>query len=60
VNDKPKLATDHLRANRLNDPTLPADHDALADRERILLLHVTGRDHLVASPQLVGVRGHIC
>jgi hypothetical protein len=50
LNDKPKLATHHLRADCVNHPAIPADHDALADHERILLLHVTGRDNLVASP----------
>jgi hypothetical protein len=50
LNDNPNLATDHLRADCVNDPAIPADHNALADHERILLPHVTGRDNLVAPP----------
>jgi hypothetical protein len=59
LNEKPKLATDHLRADCVNDSAMAADHDALADHERILVLHVTGRENLVASPQLVRISGHI-
>jgi hypothetical protein len=36
------------------------DHDGLAGHERNFLRHVARGDDLVASPQLVGVRGHIC
>jgi hypothetical protein len=43
----------------MNDSAMLADDDAVANHERILLLHVSGRDHMVASPQLVGVRGHV-
>jgi hypothetical protein len=50
LNDNPDLATDHLRADFVNDPAMPADYDAVADHEWILLLHVTGCHNLVASP----------
>jgi hypothetical protein len=33
----------------LNDPAIPADDDAIAHHEWIRLLHVTGRDDVVAS-----------
>jgi hypothetical protein len=50
LNDNPNLAIDHLRADRVNDAAMHIDHDALADDERILPLHVTHRDQTVASP----------
>jgi hypothetical protein len=38
---------------------MPADHEVVADDERILLRQVTGRDRVVALPQLVGIGRHI-
>jgi hypothetical protein len=50
LDDKPKLAVDDLTTDFVNDPATPADHDAVTDHEWILLLYVTGRDDVVASP----------
>jgi hypothetical protein len=38
-----------------HDPGAPADHDPLADLERVFTAHVAGRNDLVAAAQLVAI-----
>lgn len=49
-----QLTRPQQRLYRPDDPGLAADHDPLADLER-LAAEMTGRDHLVAATQLVTV-----
>ena len=47
------LAQDRL--DRPNNPRQPSDVRSLTSGERTLLRHKTGRDHLIATPQLISI-----
>jgi hypothetical protein len=55
LHDKMYLAFPQQRLDGAHDAEMSADLDAIADLERLLVVEMAGRHHLVATPKLIAL-----
>jgi hypothetical protein len=55
LHDEPYLEFPEQRLDRSHDSGLTADLDAIADLERLLVIQMARRHHLVATPKLIAI-----
>ncbi len=55
LHNEAQLSLTQQRLDRADGSQLAADLQPVADRERLLSAQMTGRDHLVAAPQLIAI-----
>ena len=55
LNDKAHLSLAQQRLDRAHDSELAADLQPIANLERLVTAQMTGRDHLVAAPELIAI-----